>query len=200
MADEDATVEVEDEGYGDIDDAQPPVVNENPNFMMSLYTNVCSFSASYGWPALFMIVVAILLWSNFEKQVRKWLEKKTDERNGVNTDPELLARRAEAMERARQNMQEKASAIIKKEAERRRELEEKKRQERISDYDAFKQGQSSHATQRKLGRLNESATAESSSGPKKKPPVNPLRSDYNPLTGTSSSARYRPAPRRTGGG
>lgn len=40
MADEDATVEVEDEGYGNIDDAQPHVINnQNPNFIMSFYTN-----------------------------------------------------------------------------------------------------------------------------------------------------------------
>nr|XP_039248135.1 selenoprotein S-like [Styela clava] len=195
---DDATVEVEDEFV----EEQIDLKNINPNVMMASYYAVTSFLATYGWTLMVIAVLLIIIWSNIEKKVKKMIERAKERNDPVENDPEVLAKRAEAMELARQRMQEKASAILRREAERRQELEEKKRLEKLEDYDAMQAGKSSHATQRKVEQ-NDKIQAANATAKKlgSKDKAKPLRdNDYNPLTGTSSSTRYRPPPRRTGGG
>ncbi|XP_013394695.1 selenoprotein S isoform X2 [Lingula anatina] len=109
-------------------------------------------------------------------------------------DPDLAQRRFEAMEKSRKALQEQLDRQAEVYTEKQKEIEEKKRQLKIQDWDNHLQGKG-YRSKVKPGQPTDMENQQPK--PKKK---NVYRtSDYNPLMGSSSGTTFRP-PRRGGAG
>jgi len=155
----------------------PP--NETPEAVTSVFATVTGLLSAYGWTILFLVVVLNLLWSHFYPKYKQWKEKQEDQKQEeeYKKNPEIFLQREEGLQRARQRLLEKHEELDREHAEKMRLAEERKRQEKIEQYERL-QGKS-------MIKPNE-----------KKSLRNP---DYNPLTGSGAGCSYRPSRRDLGG-
>lgn len=111
-------------------------------------------------------------------------------------NPDKILERERAVDSARLRMQEDYNKRAQLHAEKIKEMEEKKRQDRIEDWDRHQRGEG-YRNKTKLNIASEpstSTTAKASGKPR-------LRPEYNPLTGEGGgSSRYRPDRRGPVGG
>jgi len=158
--------------------------NEDPAFISSGVNILFVTIQTYGWLIVGVLVFCVYLASKLRPTIDRWRSQQQDaifKKSDVNA----ASSRMEAMQKARQKMQEQldkqAEEFKIKEAER----EEKKRLEKLEDYDRMKQGKS------KLNKPDEQKAKKS------------LRDDYSPLMGDSGGAcGWRPSRRgpSAGGG
>ena len=158
--------------------------NEDPVFISSGINLVLMTIQTYGWLIVGVFVLCVYLANKLRPNVERWRSQQQDA-SFKKSDVNAASIRMEAMQKARQRMQEQldkqAEDFKVKEAER----EEKKRLEKLEDYDRMKEGKS------KLTKPGDPKSKKS------------LRDDYSPLMGDGGgSCAWRPARRgpSAGGG
>lgn len=158
--------------------------NKTPEAVTSILNSVLAFISSYGWTIVFIFVVANLLWSHFQPKWRQWRARQLQQLQDMeyHRNPDLLIEREEAVARSRQRLQEEHDSLARQYAEKQKEVEEKKRREKIEQWEKLQHGKSGK------DKANQSQSGSSSS----------LRGNYNPLVGSGGGVCYRPS--RRGGG
>ncbi|XP_013420916.1 selenoprotein S [Lingula anatina] len=173
------------------------ITNETPAFVWEyLYFPAVSFLKQYGWFVILGLIVITFLWHKIKPHLQQWLKKIEDQKEYTRykDDPDLAQRRFEAMEKSRKALQEQLDRQAEVYTEKQKEIEEKKRQLKIQDWDNHLQGKG-YRSKVKPGQPTDMENQQPK--PKKK---NVYRtSDYNPLMGSSSGTTFRP-PRRGGAG
>ncbi|XP_063235303.1 selenoprotein S-like [Bacillus rossius redtenbacheri] len=138
---------------------------------------------AYGWYVLGAALLGGWLWQRCSCLLWRWLEDREDRRRTeyLLEHPEVSEQRMRELDAARRRMQSEYDAKAALAAERRKELEEQRRQEFLNQHRA----DPGH-------RLSDGAGTSASKS---------LRAEHNPLSGPSGSGRYRPArPSCPGGG
>ncbi|CAG0914819.1 unnamed protein product [Notodromas monacha] len=134
-----------------------------------------------------------------------------DEQSSITEpDPDVVVRRQEEMEAARQRLQAQYDERARVHAERMKEKEEKNRATAVSEWEKHQGGQGYRskvkaseeqeaAALRAANELNNvSGVGSSSSGPSSRP-ARRMRPEFNPLMGQGTS-RFTPTPRGNVGG
>jgi len=191
MDDADVTVEDIEDGPGEHNHPKM-LVNETPDFLIGAYQWGVMVIQSYGWFIVAAILLLIYLKKRFEPTLSAMHRRKEDQQY-LNIDPETARKRQEAMEQSRRRMQEEHDAKTALAKEQQKLREEQKRKEKIEDWDKHQRGGGYRS---KIKSVDEEPSS-SQGQPKPKPKTTYRSDDYNPLTGTSSGATFRP-PRRSG--
>lgn len=112
-------------------------------------------------------------------------------------EPDVVVKRQEALAAARLKMQEELNAQVEKHKEKRRQLEEEKRRQKIEMWDSMQEGKSYKGNARKPQEEDSPGPSTSSVIPKRKSDRKPLRGGgYNPLSGEGGGAcSWRPGRR-----
>lgn len=169
-------------------------VNEEPAFILDGLNLVVSIVQTYGWVLVGAAVLIAYVASKLRPSLQRWQQQREDSAY-KKQDVNAASSRMEAMMQARQKMQADLDAKAEVHKAMVVEKEEKKRLEKIDDYDKMQQGKS------KL----KAPTAEGSASPgSKAKPKKSLRGDnYSPLGGSGGdSCAWRPSRRAgpSGGG
>ncbi|XP_038066110.1 selenoprotein S-like [Patiria miniata] len=173
--------------------------NQTPESVTQGVGYASEFLSSYGWYIILGILGFLYLYGRFGSRLEQWKQKREENTNLSQYDAGDVLARQEAMEKARQRMQQEYDAIAAEHAEKQKEREEEKRKEQVEDWERHKRGQGyrSKKLNKEDGQQQASGTA---SGSKEKPKKPPLRQGYNPLMGGTGSG-FRPArSSRSGGG
>lgn len=207
---------------GDIDDSEARVENvpdENLIDESSLhqeYESVPPNIFQYAWHYIatanpfVLIIIGVGFYFLYQRKIKPYLAPKWEEFKrrreeeaeiaAIKKNPDLYRERMEAVERARQRMQEQYDMAAQELKEKEAAKEEAKRQEKIQEWENFKDGKGYRNKSDKYKNNNEPTTESGQTlGGKKK---STLRPDYNPLMGNSSgpSCTYRPGRRGASGG
>lgn len=162
----------------------------------SFFGIALNFISTNGWFITFGLIGLYMLYRKLGSYLptMSTVSPPTQQAYGPSEADEFV-KRQEALERARQRMQEKQDALAEKQKEKMAQLEEQKRQEKIKNWEQLQQGLG-------LGsKLRATSTNESSAEPNRvsrrprgsQDSSDRLRnSDYNPLTGSSGGSSYRP--------
>ncbi|XP_030621573.1 selenoprotein S isoform X2 [Chanos chanos] len=155
-----------------------------------LQTYATGFLAEYGWYVLFVCVGIYLLIQHLNKNRRNQEQSAT----ASTVDPASVVRRQEALEAARQRMQEELNAKAAEYREKQQKLEEEKRRQKIEMWESMKEGKSYKGNQKFSQNTEE---ASSSTVLKPKTDKKPLRnSGFNPLSGEGGgTCTWRPGRR-----
>ncbi|XP_015233834.1 PREDICTED: selenoprotein S isoform X2 [Cyprinodon variegatus] len=173
----------------DVDDANIPQRIPLKNQDLGQLGFTAEFLSLYGWYLLAAAFTLILL----IQQLKKRRSAQQEAVPHTLLDASLVTKRQEAMEAARQRMQEELDAKAAIFKEKQRQLEEEKRRQKIEEWESMTQGRSSKG--HKLSEGSEEA-GSSTTVPKPKTDRKPLRSnDYNPLMGQGGSCTFRPGRR-----
>jgi len=160
------------------------------------------------WALLILMFLTYKLYKKFkpfitEPILEKWSQwqikrEEQEEAAKYKKNPDEFKRKMESMEQARLRMQEKYNEDAKAIALKNYELEERKREKDIQDWDDHLQGKA-YKSRAKSGIDREREALEQQARLKGKKGFKP---DYNPLMGGGGGGGYRPAPRRgaSGGG
>jgi len=187
---EDAWVEVEDN--------EVPV-NQNPEVLTKNYDLVTGFLSTYGWIVLISAAVLYYLWKNRIQPAMSKLHASSQLSAHKKYDSSEIERRQMAMDAHRKRLQDEHDRKAAEHAVKQAELEERKRQEKLEDWDRHQAG---------LGYRSKVKKAETEQ-PATVIPKNKKRlrdADYNPLMGGETSggdsSGWRPARRgpAAGGG
>ncbi|XP_065176316.1 selenoprotein S-like [Sycon ciliatum] len=150
--------------------------------MASIYSVISSpfvFLQAYGWVVVGIILVCYLIWTRVRERFYELYDRTMEKREAANMDPSVAAARQEAQAAARDRMQRDLDEKAQLYAEKQKADEERKRQEKIEDWDRHQRGEG----YRNRVKKPDEAGAQPPKGAKKRT----LRdSDYNPLTGDSS--------------
>lgn len=170
--------------------------NETPVFLVDAFRWGILIIQNYGW----FIVAGVLLLIYIKNKLAPTLsamQRRKEEQQYLNIDPETARRRQEAMEQSRRRMQEEhdAKAALVKEQQKLRE--EQKRREKIEDWERHQRGGGYRS---KIKSQDEEPNSSSQVPIKPKPKTTYRSNDYNPLTGTSAGASFRPPRRGNTGG
>ncbi|XP_064471368.1 selenoprotein S-like [Ornithodoros turicata] len=152
--------------------------------------DVLEYIASSGWYISLALVGIYFLYKRYESHFHTWRQQSPSTNH---EDPAAILSRQEAMEIARQRMQERQDQLSEQHKEKQRELEEKKRQEKIANWEQTQQGGSSG---RKLGSSQDEPSSQSIRRKPTSSSDDRLRgTSFNPLMGHGSGTSYRPARR-----
>jgi len=131
----------------------------------------------------------------------QWQQKREEQAEAARykKNPDEYKSKMEAMEMARLRMQERYNEDAETVAIKRKELEEKKREQEIQEWDDHLMGKG-YKNRAKTGVDKEREALEQQARVKGKKGFK--KDDYNPLMGMGGGSGYRPAPRRgaSGGG
>ncbi|KAM6980589.1 selenoprotein S [Aplochiton taeniatus] len=166
--------------------------NQDLSFLLPA---VGAFVAEYGWHLLFMAAGIYFLIQHLSK--RRAIQGNASSAAEEFQDPSVVERRVEALEASRRRMQEELDAKAALFRERKLQLEEEKRKQKIEIWESMKDGKSYKGNSKIKQSTTEEATT-SASVLKPKTDKKPLRnSDYNPLTGEGGGAScvWRPGRR-----
>ncbi|KAL7866814.1 hypothetical protein AOLI_G00146280 [Acnodon oligacanthus] len=160
--------------------------------MSFLLTAVSTFLSDYGWYLLVLCGGVYLL-------IQQLSKNRPSQHRGsaavTSQDPASVVRRQEALEAARQRMQEELNAKAAEFKEKQQRMEEEKRQQKIEKWESMKEGKSYKGNANRTQNSDEAAS--SSTGLKPKTDKKPLRtSGYNPLSGEGGgTCAWRPGRR-----
>ncbi|XP_060081458.1 selenoprotein S-like [Ylistrum balloti] len=178
---------------GDDVEHPPNLQNENPQIVSDVFTTVTQILQQYGWFIVFGCLVLLYIRSKV-KPAYSQMKKRAEESRDKKIDPDVAQSRMEAMERARQRLQEEHDAKASHYAEKQLLKEEEKRQTRIEEWDNLQQGK---AYRSKIKPREENS--ETTKGLKPKPRLRDT--GYNPLMGGGGGGgSFRPSRRAGGGG
>ncbi|XP_062499699.1 selenoprotein S B-like [Corticium candelabrum] len=160
--------------------------NRTPEFLF----DVLWFVQRNGWYILIGCIILYFLWDYVLRDLWDKFRETAEERSArLNYDPEEEESRQQAkmlvLEKLQQSLDEKAEEwLVKK-----KELEAKKRDEMISDWERHQQGRGYRS------KLKPRKPEEDAGKPKPRPNSNSrlFRREYNPLTGSSDRPSYRPS-------
>uniref|UniRef100_A0AAR2IY31 U2A'/phosphoprotein 32 family A C-terminal domain-containing protein n=1 Tax=Pygocentrus nattereri TaxID=42514 RepID=A0AAR2IY31_PYGNA len=162
------------------------------NMEEDMHVNVSTFLSDYGWYFLVLCGGVYLL----VQQLRK--NRPSQHRGSAaatSQDAASVVRRQEALEAARQRMQEELNAKAAEFKEKQQRMEEEKRQQKIEKWESMKEGKSYKGNANLTQNSDEAAT--SSTVLKPKTDKKPIRtSGYNPLSGEGGgTCAWRPGRR-----
>lgn len=179
-------VEITDEGGYHVE-IEPPKNQD----LSSLSLTVGELLAQHGWYLLLASVLGFLLIQYLSK--RRSSQSSHSSTPATQDDSVFVARRQEAMEAARRNMQMELDAKAALFKEKQKQQEEEKRRQKIEIWESMQQGKSYNA---KRSQTTEEASS-STTVLKSKSDKKPLRSaGYNPLSGDGGgSCSWRPGRR-----
>ncbi|XP_041075045.1 selenoprotein S-like isoform X2 [Polyodon spathula] len=166
---------------------KPTVEHQGVDFLQQ---TVGALVSDYGWYILFGAVA--VYWVIQQLSKRRGGQESSGPRDVP--DPATVVRRQEALEAARQRMQEELDAKAEQYKEKQKQLEEEKRRQKIEMWESMQEGKSYKGNT----KLSQQSTDESSSTSVLKPKSakKPLRSGFNPLSGEGGGAcSYRPGRR-----
>lgn len=173
----------------------PEVLEETPpQFLSSLFYSSVAFIEEYGWYLLGAGLLLYYLRLRIEPYILRFKEQQEERKftELCKKNPDLIRSRQEAMEAARQRMQEKFVEDARAYAEKLKEREAKKREELLARKEGINRTTPGH-------RLGDSTAESTSEGQVSKKKSN-HKPDYNPLMGSGSSGGYRPSRRSCPGG
>ncbi|KAK6963625.1 selenoprotein S [Biomphalaria glabrata] len=113
--------------------------NKDPAFIGAILSNVTEFLQLYGWFIVLALAAVYFLYS----RIQPWLyraSQRREENSYKKLDVGVAQSRLEAMEKARQKMQAELDEQARVFAEQLKIKEEKKRQEKIEDWERHLQG------------------------------------------------------------
>ncbi|KAK8385992.1 hypothetical protein O3P69_010621 [Scylla paramamosain] len=182
----------------------PTLEQQNPALITYLVTRVLSFLTAYGWYAVGFLLVGFIAWTRLEPKIKRWLKKREDDQEAAeyHKNPDILLARHQALDVARQRMQEKYNKAAYESLEKKKVREEKMREDKIAEWERMQSGKG-HKLKDKSSASVSDANSTSSNSAKDKPATKPrMRPEYNPLTGDTgaSSCRWRPTGRGPSGG
>lgn len=182
----------------------PSLEQQNPALFTNLFMRVSSFMVSYGWYTLGFLLVGFLTWTRVEPKIKRWLRKRDDDQEAAkyHKNPDILLSRHQALDVARQKMQEQYNKAAYENLEKMKAKEEQTRELKIAEWERMQSGKG-HKLKDKSSASVSDANSTSSSSAKNKPATKPrMRPEYNPLTGDTgaSSCRWRPTSRGASGG
>lgn len=190
----------------DVEGLHPSTLNpQAPVAVSQLIYTVTSLVASYGWYVVGASFLGYFLWIRLRPKVEQWKEQRERDQDAaeLHKNPDKILARERAIDAARLRMQEEYDRCAVAHAEKVKENEEKKRQERIEDWERHERGEgyrnkSRYTASPSVGSTSPATPSASNSKPSGKPK---LRPEYNPLTGQGSGVcRYRPDRRGPSGG
>jgi len=206
--DEDILIESDaDEAYIDtVDDG----ISMDPDESNYSYWEIIKFSVlSYLSNPWALLILAFLLYKIYGKlrdrflepffyRYEEWKEKQKQQSEAaeMKKNPDQYRAKMEAMELARNRMQEQYKRSADEWKERLAAREEQKRQQDIEDWENHKQGKG-YKSRSNAGEDKEREALEQQARIKGKKGFRP---DYNPLMGMGGGSGYRPSRRVVGGG
>ncbi|KAH9504261.1 hypothetical protein Btru_064476 [Bulinus truncatus] len=113
--------------------------NKDPAFIGAIFSNVLEILQLYGWFILIALGAVYFLYSRIQPWMYKVSQKIKDDQY-KKLDEGTIHTRMEAMERARLKMQESLNEQARLFAEQQKIKEEKKRQDKIVDWERHQQG------------------------------------------------------------
>lgn len=173
--------------------ARPAVEAEGLHF---LHVTVGSLLATYGWYIVFSCILLYVAFQKLSTRLRALRQRQLDPA-AATVEPDIVVKRQEALAAARLKMQEELNAQVEKHKEKRRQLEEEKRRQKIEMWDSMQEGKSYKGNARKPQEGDSPGPSASSVTPKRKADRKPLRGGgYNPLSGEGGGAcSWRPGRR-----
>lgn len=160
---------------------------------------VVNFVSTNGWFITFGLIGLYVLYTKFESYFQSWRPR--PQQPQYHGNPETLIQRQEAMEVARRRMQERQDALAEQQKVKQKELEERKRQEKINNWDQLQQGRGLGSKLGTSPREEEVAQPSGLSKRSKGSSSERLRgTDFNPLMGSAGGSSYRPERRCTSQG
>ncbi|XP_068201370.1 selenoprotein S-like [Palaemon carinicauda] len=194
----------------DIDGLHPSSLNQqNPWFISQVITSVTSAIETNGWYILGILIVCYAATIKLQPVISAWRRKRdeAEELAAVHKDPDKYLARELAIDKVRQNLQEKYNQKVEQWAEKQKELEEKKRREKIEDWERHERGEgyrnkSRHTATPAAAPTASASTSASGTTSDKKNGKPKLRPEYNPMTGDigGGPCRWRPDRRGPSGG
>uniref|UniRef100_A0A224Z8E2 Selenoprotein S n=1 Tax=Rhipicephalus zambeziensis TaxID=60191 RepID=A0A224Z8E2_9ACAR len=162
----------------------------------SFFGIALNFISTNGWFITFGLIGLYMLYKKFGSYLptMSGVSPPTQQAYAPAETDEFV-KRQEALERARQRMQEKQNALAEKQKEKMAQLEEQKRQEKIKNWEQLQQGLGLGSKLRATSSNESSAEPNSLSRRPRRSEDSSDRlrnSDYNPLTGSSGGSSYRP--------
>ncbi|CAK8694123.1 unnamed protein product [Clavelina lepadiformis] len=133
-----------------------PLVNENPRNLVEIFYAGIGFIEAYGWLIIFGLIFVMVLWTNISKPLKKFFQGSKVPYNRDVTDSmttEQVEARMVAMDKARQKMQDRYNEQATKMSAKRKEVEEQKRLQKISDHDALMSGKTQSSTHHKMEQV-----------------------------------------------
>ncbi|CAN7982902.1 unnamed protein product [Ixodes hexagonus] len=160
-----------------------------------------NFLSTNGWFITFGIIVLYMIYTKYGSHF-EWLRSQQPQQQQYH-DPSVVVQRQVEMDAARRRMQAQQDALSELQKAKQKELEEQKRQEKISNWEQLQQGRGLGS---KLGNSREEEPVPTSNltrRPKGSQSGSSGRvrgADYNPLMGFSGGSSYRPERRGTSQG
>merc|ERR1719370_782357 len=133
------------------DDSPPPsepkLQNETPQLLSTGVGLVVSVVESYGWFLLIGFLLVIFLYQKFRPSYEKWKREQNDrqEEELRKKNPDRSYAIQLSMEQARMKMQERVTVDAEAKRIRDAEIAEKKRLEKIQEWENHKQGKGYHS-------------------------------------------------------
>lgn len=193
-----AVVEDVPDGYY-VDQGPPPIPEEKPQLSTFQYCLQILLTTN-PWLLLIIAIVLYKIWQRLRPGIMEkyytWQEERKEAEYAAHyhKNPDMFRQKMEAMDEARARMQERYDRDTEQWAAKQKEIEEKKRQQDIEDWENHKQGKGyknrAHTGEdREREALKQQAIVKGKKG---------FKPEYNPLMGLGGGSGYRPSPR--GGG
>jgi len=178
----------------------PPLQNQTPELITSGLGVVISLVEQYGWFILIGVAVIAYIANKYKPSYESWSRHREDMREAEERkkDPDRSYAVQLSMEQARLRMQETVSANAEVKRMKDAEIAEKKRLEKIEEWERHKQGKGYHS--KSATKPDDTNTTNNTLKSKRSKDFRPA---YNPLGGDGGgSSGYRPSRStgRSGGG
>ncbi|OWF43627.1 Selenoprotein S [Mizuhopecten yessoensis] len=122
------------------EDVHPPnLQNENPQIVSDVFGTVTGILQQYGWFIVLACLVLLYIRSKI-KPAYNQMKKRAVESRDKKIDPDVAQSRLEAMERARQRLQEEHDTKASRFMEQQVIKEEEKRKTKIEEWENLQQG------------------------------------------------------------
>ncbi|XP_066975727.1 selenoprotein S-like [Macrobrachium rosenbergii] len=191
----------------DVDGLHPSSLNQqNPWFISQVITSITSTIEANGWYILGLLILLYIVKINLQPKISAWRRKReeAEELAAVHKDPDRYLERELALDKARQKLQQQYNQNAEQWIEKQKELEEKKRREKVEDWERHERGEGYRNKSRNTASAAAAPASNASSATGDKKSGKPkLRPEYNPMTGDigGGSCRWRPdRPGPSGGG
>jgi len=187
-------------------------INTGPDDVIYSYWQIIKFSVltylSNPWAMLIFLFLLYKIYGRLKQRFLlplydrydEWCEQRKIEKEAalMKKNPDEYREKMEAMERARSKLQEHYQRSAEAWAEKQAELEEKRRQQDIEDWESHQKGEG-YKSRANTGEDKAREALEQQARVKGKKGFRP---EYNPLMGMGGGSGYRPSRRsmNTGGG
>ncbi|XP_072049644.1 selenoprotein S-like [Amphiura filiformis] len=202
MDDDGVDIQVdEDGGRGFFEDRQlpPDQANPTPHKVVDSASLAFEFLGAYGWYIILGLIALFYLKSKYSSRIQGWQQQRQQGDDLNRYDDATVLSRQEAMEKARQKMQEDHDARAAEHSVRQKQKEEEKRQQEIEDWENHRAGKG-YKSKLKNKIIEEPLSSPGAEGGVSRPRKKLIRDNYSPLMGAGGGSGFRPDRRGFGGG